>query len=86
MDGLTLIQQFGFPIACSVSCAWFIYKMYSDMQTNSKEREDKLYTEIAECRAVNSKALETLSHYAVILDMIQEDVKEIKDKVSLENK
>ena len=81
MDIQALIQNFGFPITCVCVCGWFIYKMYSDMQTNAKEREDKLYKEITECRVVNSKALDTIKEYASKLDVIQSDVKEIKDKV-----
>ncbi len=81
MDIMQLIQQFGFPIACVVVCGWFIYTMYKDMVANNKEREEKLYNEITECRIVNSKALDTIAHYATKLDVIKEDVKDIKEKV-----
>lgn len=81
MDITTLIQTFGFPITCVIACGWFIYKMYEDSQKTSKEREEKLYTEISECRVVNRQALETIAQYASKLDIIQEDVKEIKQKV-----
>lgn len=81
MDVSTLIQTFGFPIACVIACGWFIYKMYEDSQATAKEREEKLYTEIAECRVVNKQALDTIAQYASKLDVIQDDVKEIKQKV-----
>lgn len=81
MDFVTIMQQFGFPIACVIFCGWFILKMYNDNQVTSKEREEKLYTEIAECRIVNKQALETIAQYASKLDIIQSDVKEIKEKV-----
>lgn len=81
MDFATLVQNFGFPIACVAICGWFIYKMYSDMQTNTKEREEKLYNELAECRLVNKQALNVIAEYSSKLDIIQTDVKEIKEKV-----
>ena len=81
MDISTLIQNFGFPIACVIACGSFIYKMYTDSQATAKEREEKLYTEIAECIVVNKQALDTIAQYATKLDVIQEDVKEIKQKV-----
>ena len=81
MDFVTIMQQFGFPIACVIVCGWFILKMYNDNQATSREREEKLYTEIAECRIVNKQALETIAQYASKLDIIQSDVKEIKEKV-----
>ena len=81
MDMNSLVSTFGFPIACAMACGWFIYVMYKDNQTNTKEREEKLYNEITECRIVNRQALETIAQYASKLDVIQEDVKEIKEKV-----
>ena len=81
MDITTLIQTFGFPIACVIACGWFIYKMYEDSQATAKEREEKLYTEISESRIINKQALDTIAQYASKLDVIQEDVKEIKQKV-----
>ena len=81
MEFTTLINTFGFPMTCAIACGWFIYIMYKDNQANTKEREEKLYMEIAECRVVNKQALETIAQYAMKLDAIQEDVKEIKEKV-----
>lgn len=70
-----LIANFGFPIALVIAMGLFIWKIYQQSVT----REDKLMNEIAECRAVNDKAIETLSVYAERLGVIENDVKEIKN-------
>lgn len=69
-----LISNFGFPIVLVLAMGLFIWKMYQQSVT----REDKLMTEIAECRVVNDKAIETLSIYAERIGVIEADVKEIK--------
>lgn len=69
-----LIGNFGFPIALVIAMGFLIWKMYQQ----SVKREDKLIHEIAECRAVNDKAIETLSVYAERIGVIEADVKEIK--------
>lgn len=70
-----LITTLGFPIALVIAMSIFIYKIYQQSVT----REEKLMTEIAENRAVNEKAIETLSIYAERLGVIENDVKEIKE-------
>ena len=82
-----LISTVGFPIALVLLLGWFIIKIYNDTTKNAKEREEKLYTEIAENRKINEKAIETIALYADKLDIIQEDVAEIKkDIIILTNK
>ena len=73
-----LITSVGFPIVCVLGMGFFIYRLYKD----SVIREDKLYTQIDESRAVNAKAIDTIAHYAEKLETIQHDVKEIKDDVN----
>lgn len=74
----TLITNLGFPIALVIAMGWFIYLLWKQ----SASRETKLYEELAECRGVNKKAIETLALYAERLSVIESDVKEIKDKVN----
>ena len=69
-----LISNFGFPIVLVLAMGFFIWKMYQQSIT----RENKLMNEIAECRVVNDKAIETLSVYAERIGVIEADVKEIK--------
>ena len=73
-----LISNFGFPIVLVLAMGLFIWKMYQQSVT----REDKLMNELAECRAVNEKAIETLSVYAERLSIIETDVKEIKSIIT----
>ena len=73
-----LISNFGFPIVLVIAMGLFIWKMYQQSVT----REDKLMNELAECRAVNDKAIETLSVYAERIGVIEADVKEIKSIIS----
>lgn len=70
-----LIANFGFPIALVIAMGFFIWKIYQQSVT----REEKLINEIAECRAVNDKAIGTLAVYAERLGVIENDVKEIKN-------
>ena len=53
------------------------------VQARCKEREEKLYEEIKQNREINAKAIETISHYAEKLESIQEDVKEIKNDLTI---
>ena len=93
-EWLEIITTVGFPIACVIAMAGFIFYIYKQttkenaenmakVQARCKEREDKLYDELAKCREVNSKAIETIAHYAEKIDVIQKDVSEIKTDVAI---
>lgn len=73
----TLINSLGFPIVMVGACGFFIWKMYQ-AQLQDKER---LYTELGKATAANEKFAEIISTYTSKLDAIQDDVKEIKDKI-----
>ena len=90
----SLISNLGFPIVCVLGLAWFAYYMvksnreenktyYDKMQKRCQEREDKLYSEIAECRKINEKAIETIASYAEKLDTIQKDIGDIKTDITI---
>ena len=87
-----IVSTVGFPIACCVCMAWFIFHIYKNMveeneknmekvQARCKEREDRLYDEIAKNREVNSKALETIKLYAERLMHIENSVEHIQNDV-----
>ena len=91
---IEIISSQGFPIACAVAMAAFIFYIYKQttqenaanmekVQARCKEREDKLYNELAECRKVNSKAIETIAHYAGKIDVIQQDISDIKTDITI---
>lgn len=75
-----LLSTVGFPILCVFALGWFVWHIYQQ----SVKREEKLMVELAECRTVNAKAIETLAIYAERLGAIEADVKEIKNIVTVE--
>ena len=82
---LNIISSVGFPIACAIALGIFIWKITITMITNQKEREDKLYNELAECRSVNEKAIATIAQYADSLSTIKQDVSHIKNDITVIN-
>ena len=94
MDAIiTAITTVGFPIVCALVMGWFIYKIYNNttqqnkqameqLQARSAEREDKLYTQLDKLQETNGQAIATITLYAERLEIIQADVKEIKEKLT----
>ena len=89
-----IISTVGFPIACVVFMGLFIFHIYKTtteenkanmekVQARCKEREDKLYEEIAQNREVNAQAIETIARYAEKLETIQTDINEIKTDITV---
>lgn len=74
-----LITTLGFPIACVVAMAFFIWKIYKQ----SVEREATLMVAIEENRKVNDKAIQTIALYAERLTHIEDNITEIKTDVVL---
>lgn len=74
---LELISNLGFPIACVVFLGFFVWTIYKQSVT----REDRLMNEIAENRAVNEKAIDTIAKYAERLSHIEDSITEIKTDV-----
>jgi septal ring factor EnvC (AmiA/AmiB activator) len=90
---IELIPTLGFPIVCVIAMGAFIFYIYKQttkenaanmekVQERCKEREEKLYLEIKENREINSKAIATIAQYAEKLEVIQEDIKDIKTDVT----
>ncbi|MCI1959131.1 MAG: hypothetical protein LKJ25_05860 [Clostridia bacterium] len=77
MDIANLINTFGFPTACVIACGFFILKMW-EQQNADKE---KLYVELDNSRTATEKALDVIQGYSEKLNIIESDVKEIKEKV-----
>ena len=66
-----LISEFGFPIVVCIALGYFVWQLYKQ----SVKREEKLME-------VNAEAISTIAKYADKLDIIQEDVKEIKSDIT----
>lgn len=59
MSFLEILQNFGFPVACVVCLGFYIAKVQSEARADSKEREDRLLTQLGEMSATNKMLLET---------------------------
>lgn len=91
---ISLIPTLGFPIVAVIAMAIFIFIIYKNTTKENKEnmaavqarcqaREDKLYEEIKENRAINAQAMAILAQYAERLEVIQSDVSEIKQEITI---
>lgn len=91
---IEIITNLGFPIACVICMGYFIFYMtkkvtemnetnMQKMEEQCQAREDKLFIEIKENRKINSKAIETIAHYAEKLDVIQNDINDIKHDLTI---
>lgn len=89
---LSAITTVGFPIVCALVMGWFIYKIYVNtteqnkanmeaVQARCAEREEKLYQQIQKAQEINGQAIATITLYAERLEVIQADVKEIKERL-----
>ena len=76
---IEIIQNVGFPIFIVLALGLYIWQIYKQ----SVKREELLYLELGKSREVNEKALETLGLYANKLDVIQSDIKEIKNDIDI---
>jgi hypothetical protein len=74
-----IIGSFGLPIALVIAMGLFIFKLWQQ----SAEREKTLYKELEHSRNINEKAIETIAQYAEKLGDIQNDVKAIKDDITV---
>ena len=91
---VNIIATLGFPIAACVLLGAFIFIIYKNttkenaanmaaVQNRCKEREEKLYEQLKECRDINTKAMNVLGQYVEKLDHIQSDVEEIKHDITV---
>ena len=89
---MELITTLGFPIACVVMLGAFVFYIYKrqiedsannmeKVQERCKEREDKLYNELALNREITGKAVETIALYAERLNNIEDNVEDIRNDV-----
>ena len=74
-----LVSTLGFPIALVIAMGFFIWQLWKQ----SVAREEKLMSELTECRIVNTQAITTIAQYAEKLDTIQKDVTEIKSDMNI---
>lgn len=93
MEGwVQVLQSVGFPIFCVLALGYFVYSSYQKMITDTKEREDKLYTMLASAQSTISSAVENNVKLAAQIEIMQknveklaEDIEDIKDSVKKED-
>lgn len=74
MEWVEVIQTLGFPIACVVACAYFIYYVSKRWMDESKERETKLIE-------ANTKNSDALVKVADTIEKTNEINKSLMDKL-----
>ena len=82
MDSYTnIINTVGFPIACVIALAFFIYKAWYDMSKKSTEREEKLYTMLTSAQNSIDAAIETNGKFLAQLEVMQDNLNDISNDV-----
>lgn len=88
-----VISTVGFPIACCLGLAYFVFRVYNDFSKKCEDREDKLYSIINECQKqiadaieTNSKFLTQLEYMNRAVETISKDVDDIKDVLDIHNR
>lgn len=59
MTFVELLQNFGFPVACVVCLGFYVAKVQGETRADSKEREERLLSQLGEMSATNKMLLET---------------------------
>ena len=80
MNFTELLQTFGFPVACVACLGFYIAKVQAEQRADSKEREEKLLTQLGEMSDTNKMLLETNAILArdinTKLDQIVQNIKQ----------
>lgn len=78
----TLVSTLGFPIVCVLFLGWLIWKIWMRQEEQDEKRETKLYEVISEAQTVNEKLTKTNAEFVAVLSTYREDLEVIKNDVS----
>ena len=81
-DVVSLVEQLGFPIAVCLGAMFFIYKIYWANREDSIKREERHYTMMAGFQSSLDGFKAILDKYDAKLNIIAEDVEDIKKELS----
>lgn len=82
MEGwVQVLQSVGFPIFCVLALGYFVYSSYQKMITDTKEREDKLYTMLGSAQATINSAVENNVKLAAQIEIMQKNVEKLADDI-----
>ena len=68
---LTILQNFGFPVACVIVVGWFAIDFVKRVQDDSKTREEKLMNMITACGG-------KLEQITLTLEKLSESIENLK--------
>lgn len=72
MDWVEVITNLGFPIACVMACALFLYKLVKRWMNEAAERENKLL----EANIRNSQALDKVADTILESNLVNKELSE----------
>ena len=78
----TLVTSLGFPIVCVMALGWFSHKAFEKFTSQAENREEKLYTVIAQAQETNERLTQTNAEFLSVLNTYKTDLDDIKADVS----
>lgn len=76
------ISTLGFPIALTLACVWFFYKIYTWQREDAKERELKDRETIERFSGIIAKNSEALVKNGEALQQVAEKLNDVDEKIS----
>ena len=76
------ISTLGFPIALTLACVWFFYKIYTWQRDDMKERENKDRETIEKFSHIIATNSEALLKNGEALQQVAEKINDVDDKIS----
>ena len=76
------ISTFGFPIACVIFLALFIWKIRNQQHDQNQSREEKLYEYLGKANVLNEQLTKTNSDFVQVLNAYNTDIEQIKHDVT----
>ena len=76
------ISTLGFPIALTLACVWFFYKIYTWQREDAKERELKDRETIERFSGIIAKNSEALVKNGEALQQVAEKLNDVDEKIN----
>lgn len=83
MDWVNLIQSIGFPIACVIACAYFIYTYVNRDKDEAKSREDRLIESNTQFSLSLNKVADTITESDKVNKELSETNRLLVEKVEM---
>ena len=77
-----IISTLGFPVALTIACVWFFYKIYTWQRDDMKERENKDRETIEKFSHIIATNSEALLKNGDALQKVAEKLNDVDDKIS----